>query len=539
MTLRPLQAIALHELATCRGLLGAINVGGGKTIITLLAPAMVGARRPVLFLPASLIEKTRREMSELSMHWQIPRYIEMQSYETLGRENAAEWFDKVQPDMIIGDEIHKVKNNKAAVTRRFIRYMRARPQTFFVGLSGTLYRDDLEDFAHIAAWSLKHNAPVPFDTGELMEWSECLGAKLNPLRQVHPGPLLELVHPPHPDDRDTDVNSAARKVFRRRLADTPGYVASPPGEDVTCSLLVRGMTYKVNAATEANFATLRTTWETPDGWALTMAVDLWRTARQLALGMHYVWSPRPPVPWMDARKAWGKYVREVLSHSRSLDTELQVRHAVEGGHMQGRELLDEWNRRHPTFAINSVPVWHDDSALKLCAKWADTKSGPGIMWTEHSFFARELAKQTGLEYYGEQGLTDGGKSIFDADPKRSLIASIKANATGRNLQAWARGLVTSPPTGHDTWQQLLGRMHRPGQSADTVTFDVLQGCREHWDAMQRAIERSRVTEQLMGESKKLLIADLVLPSPSEVREYARQSARWDKSSGKAEGEDDE
>jgi superfamily II DNA or RNA helicase len=43
MTLRPIQAQALSELEQCQGLFAPIRVGGGKTLISLLAPALLQA----------------------------------------------------------------------------------------------------------------------------------------------------------------------------------------------------------------------------------------------------------------------------------------------------------------------------------------------------------------------------------------------------------------------------------------------------------------------------------------------------------------
>jgi hypothetical protein len=54
--LLPLQAIALAELAQWRGVFAPIPVGGGKTLLSLLASRMLpGVERPLLLLPAHLI----------------------------------------------------------------------------------------------------------------------------------------------------------------------------------------------------------------------------------------------------------------------------------------------------------------------------------------------------------------------------------------------------------------------------------------------------------------------------------------------------
>ena len=62
MTLLPIQAQALCELIASDGLVAPIRVGGGKTLITLLAPFVVRAKRPLLVTRASLLEKTKRDI---------------------------------------------------------------------------------------------------------------------------------------------------------------------------------------------------------------------------------------------------------------------------------------------------------------------------------------------------------------------------------------------------------------------------------------------------------------------------------------------
>lgn len=531
MRLRPIQAAALHEVLTYGGVFGAIAVGGGKTLLSLLSASVAQAIRPLLLLPANLIEKTRREWRVLANHWRITPSIQIQSYETLGREGAAKFLEGQDFDFIFADEAHRLKNVKAGVTRRVARYMHLRPSTRFNAVSGTLIpKDEIKEFAHIIVWCLKSGAPVPMKAGELDEWNECLSSKSkNPLRIVTPGPLLEFAKP---EDYDGDEKATARRAFRRRLLATPGVIASL-NDDVTCSLYISATTYTPNGATEENFRRLREEWCTPDGWALSEAVAIWRHARELALGFHYVWDPRPPLEWLDARRQWAQFVRLVISHSKSLDTELVVRNAVKSGALNatnkegvpGIELWNRWAELAPTFTISPKAIWHDDGALKLCQKWA--KDGPGIIWTEHSFFGHALAQYAGLQYYGEEGRNASGGFIDDADPKSTIVASAKANSVGRNLQAWNRNLITSSPAGAPAWEQLLGRTHRHGQTADQVIADVLVACREHFDSFNKACELARSGEQLIGHSKhKLLIADIDFPTEIDVRNAARTIVRW-------------
>lgn len=489
-SLRPVQAFALTEIGEHGRLLGPLRVGSGKTLISLLAPYVLDAKRPILLLPASLVEKTERERRRLSLHWRIPRNLRILSYEMLGRVAGANELEKMRPDVIIADECHKLKNKRAGVTRRVTRYMREHPETVFVAMSGTLIRNSLRDFAHIAEWTHKDDgSPIPTTEEDLGDWADALDAKVASYNRVAPGVMGA-------------STEEARERFRDRLLSTPGVVATANGDDVDCSLYIRALQYDVSAVTEGHFRTLRTLWEKPDGFAITEAVDVWRTARELSLGMHYAWEPRAPEEWLQVRRAWAKFVRDTISRSKTLDTELQVVNACDDGKLDAT-YLKMWREIRPTFTINAVPRWHDDSALEVAAKWL--KEGPGIVWVEHRFFAEELARRTGVPYFGANGLDAKGRYIEDA--RGPIIASVAANATGKNLQRWHRNLVTAPMAG-DGWEQLLGRTHRPGQLADAVECDVMMACAEHIDSWEKSIEAATMISQTQGHSQKVLTADI-------------------------------
>jgi hypothetical protein len=656
MVLRPMQAAAVSEIAQYDGLFAPLGVGEGKTLITLLAPYVLNAKRPLLLLPANLIEKTTRDRAALQKHWLIPNHVYLMSYEMLGRVQSSEWLQTYAPDLIVADEVHKLKNRRAAVTRRVQRYMHERPETRFVGLSGTIMRKSLLEFGHILRWCLKENAPIPSTQNELEEWAAALDedmAQGNELARLDPGALLTLCNE---DDLKEAPMIAARRGFRRRLVETPGVVATTDNaERVDCSIHIRAVTYAMSDVTEKHFQRLRGAWETPDGWPLMQGVDVWRHARELALGLHYVrvekqrfleWlaeiprddapsreniglgtlkgsepmtgrgaeeevrnkrgigssglamglSPaniknstqlrgggalsvtksrsgeayivdsasititerdecedssallaieqsvssmipskaycerfnifvetaRPPAEWLDARRVWAALVRETLSRSRTLDSELQVMNAVDAGILQDGGALERWRAVREIFDPCCVPVWHDESALKTCQLWMQT---PGIVWTEHAFFAQRLAQVTGASYYGAKGLDQNGRFIDDAPPGTSAIVSIDANREGRNLQTkWHRNLVVSPPEGADVWQQMIGRTHRPGQAADEVIVDVLLGCAEHANAWRKALAGARSVRDTTGAESKLLLADIEWPDDVEIAGY--RGARW-------------
>ncbi len=534
--LRTVQALALHDIASVGGGFLPIGVGEGKTLIALLSAFVLDAKRPLLLLPANLIEQANRERRlTYSPHWLVPKTIRFFSYDMLGRAQSALELETYKPDLIICDEVHRLKNKRAAVTRRVSRYMHDHPETMFVGMSGTIMRKSLHDFAHILRWALKDGAPIPKTEHELEEWATALDEPSNvadELERPDPGALVALVPTDVWRQGGGDI-ADVRRGFRARLVETPGVVATAgKSERVDCSIYLRVHITKAAPVTEQHFRTLRSKWETPCGLALSQGVDVWRHARELALGFHYRWDPPAPEEWLNARREWAAFVREVLSRSRTLDSELQVVNAVDAGTMpdgaaaRGALLLGDWRRIRDTFRPNTVAVWHDTGVIEQCAAWAKT---PGIVWTEHTLFAERLSKETGLPYFGESGYSAEGVYIADADPRSALIASTRANKDGKNLQKWFRNLVVSPPEGWDTWQQMIGRTHRPGQMSDAVEIDVLWGCREHIAAWHKALAGTQAARDTVGSDEavpKLLLAlpDADVPDDETVSRLV--GARW-------------
>ena len=522
------QAKALFDAGTYKQGFFPLRVGTGKTLLSFLLPRMVGAQRPLLLLPASLMEKTDREWRKASEHWKVSLQLRMRSYEFLGRVSGATWIDSYKPDMIVADEVHRLKSRRAAVTRRVERYMKANPKTLFIPMSGTIMKKSIKDFAHLLEWSHGQQSPLPLYQATLLEWAEALDEGVNAFQQRDPGCLLDLMpsvgvgsSPP----ADDTPNRQARRVFQKRAMATPGIVIADTQDDFTGSLEIDALEYTPNAVTDQNFKILRETMCRPDGWALTEAMQVWAVARQLSLGLNYCWDPPAPPEWLDARKQWASFVRDVLAAPSSvrdgIDSELQVANGVMRGAIDDEYgVLEHWRALKPTFTINPKDVWHDDAALKVCQAWLACHER-GIVWCEHQFFARTLSRLSGVPYYGAKGLTDSGDFIED-HPSGPVIASIAANSTGRNLQhKWHQNLVTAPPSDSERWEQLIARTHRPGQTEDTVTVDVLVACRESLESVPRALNSSDIKTDLLGFSQKLRVADINWPDGTR-----RSGPRW-------------
>lgn len=523
MKLRPVQVAALLEAMTVGGIFGPIGVGEGKTLITLLLPYVLEAERYLLLLPANLIEKTKREHAKYAREFHLPKLgeITLLSYELLGRVQAEKTLERVNPDLIGADEVHKLKNRGAACTKRVIRHMQAAPTTKFAGFSGTVMQKSVRDFSHILRWCLKDGAPVPKTVAETEDWAYALDEKIDAECRFGAGALLKLCN--EAELREDQI-TAARRGFRRRLVETPGVVSTiGEGEEVNASIYVSPKRPTYKPIIDEHFLKLRKHYKTPDDWELLTGAEVWGCARQLALGFHYVWDPRPPDWWRIPRRDWYSFAREVLSRSRTLDSELHVALAVDAGKVQDGGLLARWRAVRDKFKPNTKAIWHDDSVLTLCAEWME-KNPDGIVWADHTAFGERLAKVTGRKYFGKEGYSADRQFIDDATGP--IIASIKANKEGRNLQyKWCKNLVTAFPDNADLAEQMIGRTHRPKQEADEVTFEVILGCYEHANAFRKAMIGAQTIRDTVGAAQKLLIADVTdWPEEDEIATW--RGPRW-------------
>lgn len=266
-------------------------------------------------------------------------------------------------------------------------------------------------------------------------------------------------------------------------------------------------------------AHMRDTWTTPDGNPFETAVQLWGHCNEAQCGFYYVWDPRPPGDWLEAKRAWSKHLREKLSTSHKYRTPGQLVIALDAGTLrdpEGAALLAGWRALEPTFVPNSVPVWMDDSTLRAAATWLtapagthgpeDTGPDSRLCWVQYRCVGRRLSEMTGIPYFSKGGCDPAGNLVDHH--KGPAIVSINSCAKGRNLQyKWHQNLYTSPTSVAKRWEQSMGRTHRDGQrKRGGVTVSVYMLAAEAYAAMVYAIRRAQYIEQTTSQPQKLVYA---------------------------------
>lgn len=280
-SLWPNQAAALIEAATYHGLFAAPHgVGRGKALISILLPTVMRAERPVLFVPAQLRNQTlRKVLPMLALHWRLHPRLKVVGYSELSLAKNRRMLFDLAPDLIVLDECHSVKNAQAARTKRLREYLKEHPLTRVAALSGTVTRRSLLDYWQLLLWTLKPDlAPLPHSWREVSDWANALDEGLEEHERGEPGALALLCR----------EGEAPRDGYRRRLTETPGVVATS-AVDLGVSLRLSRVSFSPPAKVQAALAKLRKTWTTPYGDEISEGVDLWRHARELALGFFYRW----------------------------------------------------------------------------------------------------------------------------------------------------------------------------------------------------------------------------------------------------------
>ncbi len=539
--LRAVQAWALYEIGLRGGLLGPINVGDGKTLINILAPLCLEARTVLLLVPAKLVDQLVREYLLIREHFRVPALVvhgdgtsvrsdeptvlHVISYERFSRADATSFLESLAPGAVVADEVHHLSNASSVRTGRFLRYFAVKYQTAFCCWSGSVTDDSLMDYWHLAALSLREGSPLPLDQNVAQEWAGAIDPTDNP---AAPGALARLC------GTDSPTTEELHAAFQRRLHETPGVVTSTtPLVDVKLTIAARPAPEIPDVVDEA-LCGLRETWCRPDGEEIVDALAFFRCARELACGFYYRWvfnhgeTDAEKNEWLEARKLWRREVRNMLvrpqpqldsphllalAAARAHAAEVRPRKSLwwvdgENGDRLPCWLSDHWTRwqaARPLVNGGKVP---DTEPVRLhpylaedAAAWAEQHRG--IVWYEKRAFGEWVAEIGGLPLHG--GGPGAGQRIGQERGDRSIVASIKSHGEGRDgLQyLFSDQLVAHPPSGSRAWEQLLGRLHRPGQKSEVVTAYYAH-TPELEANIETALGRAHYVQGTIGARQKLL-----------------------------------
>lgn len=520
LSLRPVQRQALAAIADAGGGLLPIGVGHGKTFVSLLSGAALGASLVIVLVPPRCVRQTYDALAQIDSHFSIPK-VEVVSYSKLSLATSSDLLRKLVDGhaparvVLVADEAHNLKNFSAARTKRVDRFLRDHAGIRFVAMSGTLSSKSIRDFAHLSEWALREGSPVPRPssaggTQALDHWAAGIDVDgqpsgtdwqwCEPLWQWAGNTPANMLVVPTPERR-----AGLRQSLYKRMATTQGVTLTDQSA-FGASLYVEPLRFDLPPhLTEMMREVVRTKCA-PDGVPIESPVEQWRILRQLSLGFYYRWAwphGQPDVEWLQARSEWARQVRTQLdAHAdEGYDSPLLVFNRVAREHKEGQRRAihrawQQWVAVKDRPAPPVEPVWVSEVVLDKC--FAAVQNEPAtLVWYADEAVADALARRGML-------VVRAGKPV--PSKVQTCAVSVKSHGVGLNLQGWANNLVLSPSGSGQEWEQLIGRTHRPGQQQDEVWVQVLAHTSAFTEALDKAKANALYLQHTTGQPQKLLLA---------------------------------
>jgi len=500
LSFRPIQSAALIEAAKADGLFATIGVGWGKTLIGLALPEAFDAKKAVYLVKSDLKRQLQREAETFyGKHFDLPLdRIVIVSYDELSSPKQATLLEDLSPDAIICDEAHCLRRKESARTKRFLAFAKSHPECKYAFMSGTMTTRSILDYGHLIELALRKNSPLPHGYRELRDWAGALD--VDPEYRMKPG-VLSLFR---------QGSEGVREGFKRRLTETQGVVATEEGS-IGTSLVVRRLTTPIPNVVADLIAEVRKTWRLGEN-EFSDAPSKSRALKQLASGFYYQWDwgdGEADYEWLEARSAWNKEVRERLKHSTTgMDSpHLLAEAAKRYWSNKGTKSDKVWpavswpawswvkDRKEPP----TVAIWIDDFMVDYAINWARKQKEPSIIWYSSVALGERIAEKSGLPFY------DAGKDASESQDD-VIVASIRSQGTGKNLQRFSRNLILELPPNGTTFEQLAGRTHRPGQLADEIVIEWLGHTSELDEAMDTLLADAEYQQATTGQRQKVLYA---------------------------------
>lgn len=573
-TLNAIQSWMLREAPRVGGALGFIAVGAGKTALGILTPlAFTDCKLAVILAEPSQRTHYRAFYLRMREHFRVPSMVfddqlagftvpgtpplHFLPYSKLSHPSSTDLLDRLNPDVIIADEAHRV----AAVssrTRRVLRFLTAKiaqrerdlregkpvmdRAVRFVAWSGTLESRSIRDTQHLAAHALGTGSPLPLDPEVANEWSAVIDPSNQPDRSSPTAKSLQRAFIGREIDSTTLVEiltgsgeSKLRSGYCKRRTETPGIISTTSSSIGAALYMSLRPTPKMPEAIKKALTMVRA-GERPDGDLLVDQSEIVRCVRDVASGYFYYWKFDPKTPdslieeWFRRRKLWAKELRAKLQRAEvHLDSPLLCTNAA----------IRYWAKEKytgelPVWASETWPAWaeikdqvpHEARVQWIgdgtpeaadpnthpgyylardAAKWA--KDNLGVVWYLSDPFGRKVAELAGLPCHG--GGPDAEKNILSEKGNRSIVASIIAHGAGRDglQRLFSTQLITQMSSSNLRIEQLLGRLHREGQKADAITTQIYLPVAETTEAFRKVLAQAEFNYAMTGNEQKILLCD--------------------------------
>lgn len=445
-------------------------------------------------------------------------------YSLLSRPDTMDMLHAIDADLIIADEVHMVSRRSAGRTRRFLHFIDeknkaaendpSRKEVQLVGMSGTITDKGIDDYQHLLARALKMNSPIPITQSLAREWGCVIDSDVGEVSDRTTGPIMPLVRwaqKNFPEEKRFRESVADfRRAYKLRLTSAPGVVATGDNE-IGVSLSINNM--PVEACEKAKgWHTLTSfmdqvsdTYVTPNGDEIDHAMHTFKWLYELSAGFYNQLTWPCEVEYAERIGVSDDEAKDILERAQkhhelhqdyvkkqrryiqydpkaSLYTPMEVARRIHEGDTSIPDDVDKayWDAKAAEF--EGMPE-RDSTVVRVCPYkiddgllWGATH-GAGIMWCHSreiaSWLYEALLEADLNPLFCPAGADDAIMEVGDPNRggkgDRLVVASISAHYQSKNLQAFTSQYFMQWPRNSKIAEQVLGRTHRNGQTADSLS----------------------------------------------------------------------
>ena len=551
----PEQVKAMLQFHLYMSILCPIKVGGGKTWISVMvandAFVHFGKRKILLMNPPKLINQLcdtelplyRRHMSiNVPFYWLTKEAkgkrmlsaksgragVYVLSYSMISRGEGSELMHAIKPDIIIGDEIHRIASDKPSARNRRFREIVRIYQPNLVSMSGTLTKKTPKNYHHIAVNTLQERCPMPRPVGCADAWSTIIDSnassidEFNPSSAPQPGPIKPLIKwakANYPTEEWPENLIGFRNAYKRRMETCPGVVSSDSEEGGT-PLRISNLKLDIakDCANRPGWDHLQklinqvvTQWVAPNGDELDHAMHIWRWRYEMeGFGFYnnLYWPEAEKVAerkGIDIVSATNLLERSIEHHNLRQDYHKVLRRWIKNRAKTGMDTpmllgLEMYNNGEKNVGFELFSSWSEmrDADFegkverqKAVVRVCDFRINQIVQWAKA--WHKTHVDKTAILWYKNRGVGDwlneaileaglpvaycpsgkhGEKLIRDrTQGHRFCIASMGSYREGFNLQYHHdTEFFCQWPREADWAEQAMGRIARPGQEADEARY---------------------------------------------------------------------
>lgn len=438
-------------------------------------------------------------------------------YSCLSTKDTSDVLAAIKPGLVIADEAHNLRHRHSARTKRVMALLQdEQPQ--FVCLSGTITNKSIRDYFHLIKAACGFNSPLPMTASYAADWCIVLDASAEKPSIKHMkivAPLLDWAR----ENYKTDLTSLGydvdgfRRAYRYRLTSAPGVVATGDA-DIGVSLIIDNKPikdYKTVAGWDKLADLMKKVeqeWITPSGDEMEHSIHKFKWLFELTAGFYneLVW-PTETV-FADRKKITVEKAKEILDGAKKhhaatqrfakklrkwldenaragLDTPLLVTSDMSrnGPLNVGPDLYALW-RGAKDLEFEGMPE-RDSRPIRVCSfrideavRWAqahraakETKDKGALLWVynqEIGEWLYEALLAAGLDAVHCPAGAQYDRLLKMPETANKIVVVGKSHMESKNLQAFQHQFLVQVPRSAKELEQLLGRTHRSGQTADEL-----------------------------------------------------------------------